>query len=46
MRLKVEGTNEIFTSNGGLAVAGALIKSLKIGKGLGKNKECEKEKAE
>ena len=38
MRLKVEGTNEIFTSNGGLAVAGALIKSLKIGKGLDKIK--------
>ena len=32
MRLTVEGTDEIFTSNGGLAVAGALMKQLKIGK--------------
>ena len=36
MRLTVEGTDEILTSNGGLAVAGALIKSLKIGRGLDK----------
>jgi hypothetical protein len=34
MRLTVEGTDEILTSNGGLAVAGALMKSLKIGKEL------------
>ena len=38
MRLIVEGTDEIFTSNGGLAVAGALMKSLKIGKSLNKIK--------
>lgn len=38
MRLTVEGTDEIFTSNGGLAVAGALMKSLKIGKSLNKIK--------
>ena len=36
MRLTVEGTNEILTSNGGLAVAGALMKSLKIGASLNK----------
>lgn len=38
MRLIVEGTDEILTSNSGLAVAGALIRSLKIGKGLEKIK--------
>jgi hypothetical protein len=38
MRLRLEGTDEIFTANGGLAVAGALMKSLKIGKGLDKIK--------
>ena len=27
MRLTIEGTDEIFTSNGGLAVAGKLVKS-------------------
>ena len=38
MRLTIEGTDEIFTSNGGLAVAGALMKQLKIGKSLNKIK--------
>ncbi len=38
MRLIIERTDEIFTSNGGLAVAGALMKSLKIGKSLNKIK--------
>ena len=45
MRLIIERTDEIFTSNGGLAVVGALMKSLKIGKGLNKIKitSCEPE---
>ncbi len=34
MRLTVEGTDEIIVSNCGLAVARALMKSLKIGAGL------------
>ncbi len=34
MRLILERTDEIFTSNGRLAVAGALMKSLKIGRTL------------
>jgi hypothetical protein len=38
MRLIVEQTDEILTANGGLAVAGALMKSLKIGKSLNKIK--------
>jgi hypothetical protein len=38
MRLTVEGTDEILTSNSGLAVAGALLKSLKIGRELNKIK--------
>ncbi|NCA78204.1 MAG: IS1380 family transposase [Alphaproteobacteria bacterium] len=38
MRLTVEGTDEILTSNSGLAVAGALLKSLKIGSELNKIK--------
>ena len=37
MRLIVEGTDEILTSNSGLAVAGALIKSLKTGFALAKS---------
>ena len=36
MRLTVEGTNEILTSNGGLAVAGAIMKQIKIGASLNK----------
>ena len=31
MSLTIEGTDEIIVSNGGLAVAGALMKSLNIG---------------
>jgi len=38
MRLRVEGTDEVIVSNGGIAVAGALIKSLKIGERLNKIK--------
>ncbi len=34
MRLILERTDEILTSNGGLAVAGAIMKSLKIGRTL------------
>ncbi len=34
MSLILERTDEIFTSNGGLAVAGAFMKSLKIGRTL------------
>jgi hypothetical protein len=38
MRLTIEGTDEVIVSNGGIAVAGALIKSLKIGERLNKIK--------
>lgn len=31
MRLTIEGTDDVIVSNGGLAVAGALMKSLKTG---------------
>lgn len=34
MKLELQGTDEVIVSNGGLAVAGALMKSLKIGKKL------------
>lgn len=38
MRLTIEGTDEVIVSNGGLAVTGALMKSLKIGTELNKVK--------
>ena len=43
MRLTIEGTDEVIVSNGGLAVAGALMKSLKIGAGLNKVKVSSEE---
>ena len=43
MRRTIEGTDEVIVSNGGLAVAGALMKSLKIGAGLNKVKVSSEE---
>ena len=36
MRLEIKGCDDVTTANGGLAIAGALIKSLGIGRGLDK----------